>query len=86
MSPRGTLGLVFAFTRVRHGPLCMLGGLAYMFFRFSISIFVFRSYNNVNGSISTSTAFPGISFASQNVIAPLSNFVNTDRLGDFSKN
>lgn len=43
-------------------------------------------HNSVSGSMSINSAVPGISFASQNVSAPLSNLVNADRLGDFSKN
>src|SRR6266436_4400659 len=43
-------------------------------------------YNKLSGSISTSTAVSGISFASQYAIAPLSNFVSTERFGDFSRN
>src|SRR5256886_14298052 len=42
--------------------------------------------NGLKGSISTNTAVSGISFASQYAIAPLSNFVSTERFGDFSKN
>ncbi len=42
--------------------------------------------SNDSGSISTSTAVCGISFASQNESAPLKSFVNTDRFVDFSKN
>lgn len=44
------------------------------------------TYNKLKGSISTSTAICGISFASTNAIAPAKSRVNTDRLGDFSKN
>src|SRR6266704_673688 len=43
-------------------------------------------YNKLSGSISTSTAVSGISFASQYAIAPLNNFVSTERFGDFSRN
>ena len=43
-------------------------------------------YNKLIGSISTSTAVSGIPFASQYAIAPLSNFVSTERFGDFSRN
>src|SRR5437879_13325708 len=43
-------------------------------------------YNRLKGSISTNTAVSGISFASQYANAPLSNFVSTERFGDFSKN
>jgi hypothetical protein len=46
----------------------------------------FTFYNKLTGSISTSTAVPGISFASQNSSAPFSNFVNKLRFGDFNKN
>src|SRR5229473_2346779 len=44
------------------------------------------AYNKFSGSTSTSTAVSGISLASQYAIAPPSNFVTTERLGDFSKN
>src|SRR5713226_6293335 len=43
-------------------------------------------YNKLSGSISTSTAVSGISFASQYASAPLNNFVSTERFGDFSRN
>src|SRR5204863_6999841 len=43
-------------------------------------------HNRLKGSISTNTAVSGISFDSQYAIAPLSNFVSTERFGDFSKN
>jgi len=43
-------------------------------------------YNKFSGSTSTSTAVSGISLASQYAIAPPSNFVSTERFGDFSKN
>src|SRR6266567_3304343 len=43
-------------------------------------------YSKLSGSISTSTAVSGISFASQYAIAPPSNFVSTERFGDFSRN
>src|SRR5260221_8171578 len=44
------------------------------------------AHNKLSGSISTSTAESGISLASQYAIAPPSNFVSTERFGDFSKN
>jgi hypothetical protein len=44
------------------------------------------AYSRLSGSISTSTAVCGISFASQYAMAPLSSFVSTDRFGDFSRN
>src|SRR6267378_8157526 len=43
-------------------------------------------YNKLSGSISTSTAVSGMSFASQYAIAPPSSFVSTERFGDFSRN
>src|SRR6266436_9619476 len=44
------------------------------------------AHNKLSGSISTSTAESGISFASQYTSAPLSSFVSIERFGDFSKN
>src|SRR5438876_9712561 len=43
-------------------------------------------HNRLKGSISTNTAVSGISLASQYALAPPSNFVSTERFGDFSKN
>src|SRR2546422_3151062 len=45
-----------------------------------------RIYSKLSGSMSTSTAVSGISFSSQYASAPPSNFVSTERFGDFSKN
>src|SRR5258708_25842833 len=44
------------------------------------------AHSKLSGSISTSTAVSGISFASQYAIAPPSSFVSTERFGDFSRN
>src|SRR6266478_4280104 len=44
------------------------------------------AHSKLSGSISTSTAVSGISFASQYDSAPLSSFTNTERFGDFSRN
>src|SRR5207247_7493679 len=48
--------------------------------------FLPSAHNKLSGSISTSTAVSGISLPSQYATAPLSNFVSTERFGDFSKN
>src|SRR6266581_4859169 len=43
-------------------------------------------YKRLRGSISTSSPVCGISLVSQYAKAPFSSFVNTERLGDFSRN